>query len=391
MRNDQPQRVLVAGAGYAGMLAAIRLAREAKGRCEVTLVSASDVFCERIRLHERAAGAAPESRSIPEMLRETGVSFKQGAINALDPDARAVTVNDEVIAFDRALYALGSRVDTSRVAGVKEHAFTLDPHAAEALRAKLASLREGASVLVLGGGLTGIEAATEFAERSPSLKVTLATRGALASLLSPRAREHLLAAFARLGVALVENVNVRELTQFAAVCDGRSLAFEACVWAGGFVATPLARDSGLSVNALGQVRVDAALRSVSHPWIYGIGDAASPIESVGSPLDMSCKTAMPMAAHAADNVARALRGEAETPFDFRDFGHCISLGRGDGIVQYKHRDGAPGVALTGAAAAWFKERICRYTVLSLRAERAGFRYRWGQTGDTSLSRKAVAA
>lgn len=380
-------RVVVLGAGYGGLLTALRLARSAGARCSVTLVNASPRFTERVRLHERAAGAPAPTFSLPEFLAPTGVTFREGYVSALDPRAHTLTVDGETLAYDTLVYALGSRVDTQSVPGVREHAYTLDAPSTERLYEALPALAaRNARVLVVGGGLTAIEAATEIAESFPTLRVTLATK-TLGAQLAPAARAYLRAALARLRVTLEENSVVRSLEGSRAVLAGdREIAFDACVWAGGFVAPSLAREAGLAVNERGQLLVDAFLRATQHPDIYGVGDAATPVRDPGSRIEMCCKSAMPMGAHAADNIAHDLRSERPEPFAFRDTGYCISLGRRDGIIQSKDSNGTPGYALTGSLAAYLKERIVRYTTFSLRAERAGYlRYRWLRPSRASLA------
>ena len=160
--------------------------------------------------------------------------------------------------------------------------------------------------------------------------------------------------------------------------DGRGevLPCDVCVWASGFRAPALAADSGLQVNPLGQIVVDERLRSRSHPNVYAVGDAAAADFDAGSPILMGCKYAMPMAVHAAENLARTERGTSERPFRFGDTGFCISLGRSDGLVQLNHTDGTAKRIVTGRLAAWIKEQICRFTVWSLKLERHFAFYRW---------------
>lgn len=368
-------RVIVLGGGYAGVLAARRLARAARVR--VTLVNASDRFCERIRLHQLAAGEALPVVSMRSLLHGTGVDFVCATATALDPVARTLTLTDRTLRFDHLVLALGSRVDIASVPGVAAFARVLDPGEAERVAEKLPSARR---ILVLGGGLTGLEAAAEIAERHPACAVTLATDGLVAPRLSPSARARTMASLAALHVVVREGLRVREITSRQALFDDETLGFDLCLWAGGFVAPPFARDAGLAVNARGQVRVDRCLRAVSHPWIYAVGDCAAPDDDPGCSIEMGCKTAMPMGAHAADNLARRLAGDREVAFDFRDFGHCISLGRREGIIQVRDLDGAATRAILGRTGAFLKEQVCRYTLRSLRAEGRVWRYRWMRTG-----------
>jgi NADH dehydrogenase FAD-containing subunit len=119
--------------------------------------------------------------------------------------------------------------------------------------------------------------------------------------------------------------------------------------------------------------------------VYAAGDAATPIVAPGSPVPMGCKSAMPMAAHAAENAAAALLGRPERRFDWRHPGICLSLGRRDGMIQLVRVDSSPsGFRLTGRIAAWVKERVCRFVVGAYRFERRGLGYRWLTTGRAPL-------
>jgi NADH dehydrogenase FAD-containing subunit len=103
--------------------------------------------------------------------------------------------------------------------------------------------------------------------------------------------------------------------------------------------------------------------------VYAVGDAAEVRTEAGVPIGTGCKYAMPMGAHAAENLARALAGEAERPFRIGQVPLCLSLGRRDGLLQLVGRGGQPGGVITGRTAAWIKERILRFTVWALRLER----------------------
>src|SRR5437879_2806832 len=106
-------RIVVIGAGYSGMMAALRLSgRTRRHGATVTLVNQSDEFVERIRLHQRAAGQSPAVSTIPHMLRGTGVQFVQGRVTGLDPEHRGVSIETqggaEEVGYDCLVYALGS-------------------------------------------------------------------------------------------------------------------------------------------------------------------------------------------------------------------------------------------------------------------------------------------
>jgi NADH dehydrogenase len=380
MTEQTQQRIVVLGGGYAGVMAALRAAARTKGKgVAVTLIDAKPVFSERIRLHQLAAGERTRHRAYARLLRGTGARFEQGRALGIDLTAQSVALDTpagrRAIAYDTLVYALGSHTDRDAVPGVRENAFTLDFGAAEQLRSRLAALPSSASVVVCGGGLTGIETATEIAESHPSLRVTLVERDAFGAAFSAKGRAHLLKRFAKVGIDVREATTVREVLPDRVLTDDGELACDVCIWAGSFVASPLAREAGLAVNARGQILTDATLRSRTHPIVLAAGDAAA-LEAL--PLRMACATAMPLGTQAGDNAAAIALGRELAPMRFAYTIWCISLGRRDGLVQFVDQHDAPKErVLTGRAAAMMKESICRFTTASIALERRiGGSYHW---------------
>jgi len=366
-------RIVIAGAGYAGVSCALRLARRVPSNVSVTLISATDRFVERIRLHQRATGQNVGDWSLPALIRGSRVDLRVGVIEQMDLNNRAFRMGGDRIEFDTAVLALGSYIDVHSVKGVREHAMAVEFGAVsgihEALR-KAATQR--ARVTVVGGGLTGIELASEIAERFPALQVSLVSQTPLAESWSEAARKHLLATMRRFGVRVTEGPLIKEVHAGHLETDRGDLPFDLCIWAGGFVGHSLAWNSGLKVNNQGQALVDTQLRSVSHPGVHVIGDLATIAPKLTPQMPMGCKSAMPAGAWAAENIARQLRGEPEQSLQYAVPFFCVSLGRRDGLIQMAARDGSmTGRVLTHRRGAWFKEFICRSTLWALKMERIG--------------------
>lgn len=369
--------IVIAGGGYAGLMTALRLAGRTKA-ADITLVDAKDHFAQRIRNHQAAAGGTIRAIPYAKLFRGTRIQFIQGQIESLDAGARRLHVRTGLITrdlpYDLLVNALGSYTDVESTPGVKAHALTLDGRHTRPLRQALMQADQQAGhVLIVGGGLTGIETVTELAQAYPRARLHLVTAGALGGALSAAGQAYLGRVFSRHNIRLTQGRRVVQLDSDAALLDdGSRVPFDVCVWAGAFMASPLAREAGLSVNARGQMLVDETLRSVSHPAIIGVGDNAQFIGS--SPerahIRMACATAMPMGAHAADVIASLLNGTQPAPFGFGYMLRCISLGRGDALVQFVDADDSPAQRiLTGRRGAWVKELICRFTVWALWAER----------------------
>lgn len=369
MNSQHPTKVVVLGGGYAGTLAALRLAGKTKRRSvDVLLINGHDHFVERIRHHQRATRQSQAPLPFQELLAGSGVRFLQEWCTEIAPAGKQITVQTaggtETVGYDYLIYALGSTVDKAAIPGDRQNVYTLgDLHAVDTLAQRLPTMADNHErLLIVGGGLTGIEAATEFAEQYPQLPVTLVTKGTLGAALSPAGATHLRRVFARLRIELIEGVTVERFTDTIAHCsDGRTIAFGGALWAGAFAVPRLAAAAGLPVDSEGRLVVDGNLRVLDHAAIYAAGDAAA------TGLRMGCVNAMPMGAYVADHLAAVLNNKARpAPFQFGYLIRCISLGRHDGLVQFVHADDTPKPrVLTGWIATRIKELICRFTVWSL--------------------------
>lgn len=365
-------RIVILGAGYAGASAAGRLARRLHADdVDLVLVNAEPDFVERVRLHQVAAGQELRPRPLRDMLAGTGVALRVARVTAVDVDRKVVALTDAdgdgdggaaELGYDTLVYALGSSLAEHGVPGVAEHAHDVASRpGALRLRDRLAGLAPGGRVVVVGGGLTGIEAASEIAEARGDLDVALAVRGDLGDWLSPAGQGHVRAVFERLGVTVHEHADVVRVGATEVLTgDGATIPADVTVWSAGFAVHPIAAATALRVSASGQIVVDGTMRSVSHPDVYAVGDAALADGPLGTPLRMSCASGIPMAWQAADSIAARLTGGKlpSTPLGYVH--QCISLGRQDAVIQLvtaddRARPAAPG----GRLAAGYKELICK--------------------------------
>jgi NADH dehydrogenase len=374
MNATATHEIVVLGAGYTGMLATARLAhRTRKQNVRITLVNPSERFTERLRMHQIAAGQELADHRIPEVLAGTGVEFRRAAATAIDPSGRRVTLdNADTLRYDALVYALGSSTDTSMVPGVADHAWTLnDPRLAHRFSQRLTELAAtGGAVTVAGGGLTGIEAATEIAESHPNLTVTLISTGEPGSMMGERARAHLNRALDRFGIVRKVGVQVAKVLPGAVrLHTGELLQSDLTLWTAGVRVSPLAADAGIATDAKGLIVTDPTLRSISHPEIYAIGDAAA-IQQAWGQIHGTCQSGIPSAASVADAIALRLRGKAAQPFRFGYFHQPVSLGRTDAVIQFTNADDTPSRwYLKGRAAVIYKERVSASPLWTFRMSR----------------------
>ena len=370
------QRIVIVGGGYAGALAAVRLAGRARGRAEVTLVEPRTELVERLRLHQLATGQRMRGHDLARLTGRRVENIRARAV-AVDPDRGALAVETDgelaEITFDQVVIAVGSTVDLEAVPGVAEHAHSLaDPAPRSACARRSASCRSRRGSRSVAVASPGSRRRSEIADARPDLRVSLISAGPLGGDLSRRGATELASRLARLGVELVEDEKVALVEPGTLIFEGgRGIPVDLTVWCGGFAAQPLVRDSGLPIDPRGLLAVDSTLRSVGHDNVIGAGDAAAiPDLPNGARYRMTCQAGMPSGAHAADTALAGLNGKEPEPFDFGYIHQPLSLGRRDGLIQWVDRADRPKEkVLVGRRAALYKELVTRAAVPSIRWER----------------------
>lgn len=252
-------RIVILGAGYAGTHAAGRLARRLyPDDTEIILVNADPDFVERVRMHQLATGQDLRRRALTDVYAGTGVTVRLARVTAVDVGRKTVQLIDQhgadEIAYDTLVYALGSTAADHGVPGVAERAHHVaGKQAALRLRERLRDLAAGATVLVVGGGLTGIEAATEIAETRPDLEVAIAASGGVGDWLSDTARRHLRRVLDRLGITVHEHTDIARVDETGVVTGAAGqIPAQVTVWTAGFTAHPIAAATALEVADTGQ-------------------------------------------------------------------------------------------------------------------------------------------
>ena len=352
--------ILILGAGYTGMAAATGLVGRLKHRddAHITIVNPQPRFTERLRLHQTASGQTLTDLQIPDQLAGTGVEFVQGWVTGIDADAQVRVDDTHTLRYDTLVYALGSVADTETVPGVDEFAYTLNSaQDATLLADHLGRLSDG-TVVVAGGGLTGVESAAEIAEQHPELDVVLLSREIPGSMMGDKARARLHAGLERLGVRVRAGVEiVKVMSDGVALDDGEVVDARAVLWTTGVRVSPIAAAAGLDVDDRGRIVTDESLRSVSHVNVYAVGDAAAIRQGYGV-MHGTCQSGIPTALHAAGSIERELKGKQPKKFRFGYVHQPVSLGRNDAVIQFTHADDSPGrLYLAGRFAVAYKETV----------------------------------
>ncbi|MFF0242159.1 FAD-dependent oxidoreductase [Rhodococcus pyridinivorans] len=375
--------VVVVGAGYAGVMAANRLLAE-HPEVAVTVVNPRPVFVERVRLHQVAAGSGTATHELSDLLHPR-VTLHVGTAVRIEPYAVSLA-DGTVLPCDAVVYAVGSTTGSGAIPGAEKAFSVADLDSATALRDALLEADDHASVVVIGGGLTGLETVTELAQSHP--RHTLVLVGDPGAALPVNTQRYIRHRLDELGVQVRSGTRVARIDDGSVVLDdGSEIPATLVVRTAGFSVPDLARRSGLPVDDDGRLRVRDTLQAVDGSPVIGVGDAV--VVDGNDHLRMSCQAAMPLGIHGADTVWQLLQGREPAPLSLGFVTTCISLGRDRGVVQLSARDDTPSRwALRGRLAAPVKEAVVRGTIHTMQLQARGRALPSRRGPDTAAREKA---
>lgn len=358
--------VVVVGAGYAGVMAANRVLAE-HPEVAVTVVNPRPVFVERVRLHQVAAGSGTATHDLSDLLHPRATLHVGSAVR-IEPHAVSLA-DGAVLQCDAVVYAVGSTSGSGAIPGAERAFSVADLDSATALHDALLEADDHASVVVIGGGLTGLETVTELAQSHP--RHTLVLVGDPGAALPETTQRYIRRRLDELGVEVRSGTRVTRIDDGSvALDDGSEISATLVVRTAGFSVPDLARRSGLPVDDDGRLRVRDTLQVVDSTPIVGVGDAV--VVDGNDHLRMSCQAAMPLGTHGADTVWRLLQGREPAPLSLGFVSTCISLGRDRGVVQLSARDDTPSRwAVRGRLAASVKEAVVRGTIHTMQLQARG--------------------
>lgn len=354
-----PQRIVVVGSGFAGMWSALAARSLITSNLEnggpdveVVVIAPEPRLVIRPRLYEQDPGSM--SAPLEDVFKVTGVQFVQGTVERILVDTHEIVFLDPTgaksrLLYDRLILAAGSRLQRPNIQGLQEHTFDidqlegavkLDTHLKRLVSVAPSKARD--TVVVCGGGFTGIELAAELPHRlrdlfgdNSNVRVVIVERASeIGPDLGPNPRPVIIQALKDLGVEMKLGAAVTEIDAEGVVLStGERINALTAVWTAGMVANELNQQVPGEKDQFGRLRVDHHLRTLSAKDVFATGDAAiAATDDKGNFTLMSCQHAQPLGTAAGHNAAADLLGVAMIPYSQPFYATCLDLGPFGAVV-----------------------------------------------------------
>ncbi|MED3662207.1 NAD(P)/FAD-dependent oxidoreductase [Ureibacillus sp. FSL K6-8385] len=374
------KEIVILGAGYGGLLTALTLRKYAsKEEAKITVVNKTPDHQLITELHRLAGGTISE-KAISFPLKKL---FKGKDIDVVIQEVKSFNVNNKevylangsVLSYDYLVVALGSQTGFFGIPGLEENSMVLKSiddakKIYNHIESKIASYAKtkdpaDATIVIGGGGLTGVELVGEIVDNAPNICAKYAVDPAELNIILVEAApkilpvlpdeliERAMKSLEARGVKFLTGLPVTGVEgNVISLKDGSTITANTFVWTGGVAALPIVQESGLECDR-GKGIVDRYLRSVSHPDVFVIGDASVCFpEGGGRPLYApTAQNAWQMGEATGYNLYALIKGQKLKEFSPVNSGTLASLGRKDGVATV----GKNNILLKGLPASLMKE------------------------------------
>ncbi len=359
-----PTRVLILGAGFAGLTAAKTLAAGTGRDVEITVVDRRNHHLFQPLLYQVAtAGLSPADISMPIrsiLERYANVSVRLGEARRIDTAAREVVTTTGTLPYDYLIVACGATHSYFGNDAWEVHAPGLKTleQATEIRRRVLTAFeraelepdrdkrRELLTFVVVGGGPTGVELAGALGELSrhtlvrdfrridPSATRVILIEGGerILSSFDPELSSAAARTLERLGVTLWTSTRVTHIDEHGVRAGDEFVRAATVLWAAGVHASSLGTSLTGSLDGAGRVPVTAELCLADHREVFVIGDQAR-FEISGVPAPGLAPVAIQQGRAAARNILADLRNHGREPFVYFDKGSMATIGRAFAVVE----------------------------------------------------------
>ena len=377
--RDFPNRVLVVGGGFAGYKAAETLCKLTRDRDDVgVMVISRENYFTFWPMLASVISSDVQTQNVAQPLRRAlirlGASFRRAELDGADPEKRMVTAGGMEFPYEHLVLALGAEPAYFGIPGVEEHCISIrgidagericnrviERYEETTLEGEVSESR--LTFVVIGGGATGVEVASELHSLVHDLLVPdypnidphrvhiilVDANKEILKELDPALRRVARKKLAELHVEVLNNVRAREVTAEKVILnDGREIATENVIWTAGARASVKLDDLPFPHDERKGLEVDRFMRVVGHENVWGIGDSAATVDASGKSVPPNAQAAVQEGEAVAKNVLAVIDGEEPEPFRYRPLGQLVEMGSEFAVNEVM------GIKFSGFAAALF--------------------------------------
>ncbi len=376
----QKQKIVIVGAGFAGINAYLSLIKHLKpSEAHITLINKTNYFLFTPMLHEVATGSLGEDvivESVRNIIYKTNTSFLVAEVQKIDLEKKIVYTTNGEENYDYLILAHGATTNFYNIAGAEEHSLVLkDLAEAVAMRNHFVSIFEQASAIeskearkkmlsfaVVGGGPTGVELVAEMADLffetfrkyykgdicKDDVTLYLINKGVdLLPIFDKSLRKKSLQVLQKKGVKVFLNKNVKEITTDKIIfSDEDFINVSHIIWTAGVKPNEMFFEQQVEKDKNGRIIVDQYGRMKNRSDIFVLGDSASFVGVDQKPLAMLAQVAVQQGIKAGINISLSIHKKTLSPFIYRSKGTMVSLGQWQAVGEIF------GILLKGPLAWW---------------------------------------
>ena len=339
--------VVIVGAGFGGIKAALELSKRQVGR--ITLISDQEYFLHHATLYATATGKSTEESVIPLntiFAHHPQVNIVSDFITSFDPQRKLISSKKRDYHYDKLILALGSVTTFHGIKGLEEHAYgikTLEEvrEFQNHIHEEVVNQRLDKEYFVVGGGLSGVEMASALNEHLLNLKMVYRLKRANPRVTLVEATERIVPTMSRAaarkishqltkqGIKIVTKERVSELTDSKITVGSRIYPTTTAIWTSGTANNPFYKDNSgyFNFSETGRVEVNPYLEALEH--VYVIGDNNSVTHS-GMALP-----ALKQATHVAKNIARVATKRPQKRFRSTQSPMSLPVGSRWGYAEWR--------------------------------------------------------
>lgn len=340
LKNNKKRRVIIIGAGFAGLETARLLRKNLGEGVSLTLIDQQQyqTFLPGLMKYLTGEYTAQEiTISLPEWSKKKGVEFINQNIISINPGKKYVFLKKMRMAYDHLVIACGSRVNTFGIPGVKKYAHyfhsvndveRLTTHIAQRFKKK-----RDIKIAVVGAGLTGVELCAYMREyltkKYPDYNSVISLIEAQDNILPSfpqNVRKQVEAYLHMHQINIFQRTHIKHITaQAICVEKNRCILADLVIWTAGIIPPDEITHFGLRYNPTKGVYVNEYFQTVDYPTIFALGDCITFENTIKTPLIKRAQAAMKQAQYVAENIERSIMGQDLLPYHYTEMPTIISL------------------------------------------------------------------